>query len=254
MRETTTSRHRALHMPSSPELSIIVPAFNEARRLARTLPRIVAYGTSRGAPFEVIVVDDGSSDDTLQFTRDFASEHVRAEALPTNRGKGAAVRAGILASRGAKVLSSDADLSKPIEDVERLETHLGDVAVAVGSRRLAGAEILEEQPAYRRVMGAMFRWLVQSAGVRGIRDTQCGFKLLRGDVARDVFQDMLTDGFAFDVELIWLARKRGHTVREVAVRWSDDRASRVRVWIDPAKMFFEVLAFRWKHWRRDRTA
>lgn len=239
-------------MPPPPELSIVIPAFNEARRLARTLPRIVAYGAARGITFEVIVVDDGSSDDTLRFARTFAAEQVRAEALPANRGKGAAVRAGILASRGRRVLISDADLSTPIEDVEKLEPHLDQVAVAVGSRRLAGAEILEEQPAYRRFMGAVFRWLVQSAGVRGIRDTQCGFKLLDGDIARDLFRDLVTDGFAFDVELIWLARRRGHAVREVAVRWSDDRASRVRVWIDPAKMFFEVLAFRWKHWRRSR--
>ncbi len=236
----------------SPEISIVVPAFNEVRRLERTLPRIVSYCVSRAETFEVIVVDDGSTDGTFSFARDFDPENVRAASLPINRGKGAALRKGVENTRGRLVLITDADLSTPIEDIEHLEAHLAEAPVVIGSRRLAGAQILEEQPAYRRFMGWVFRTLVQSAGVRGIRDTQCGFKLLQGDVARDLFKDLVTDGFAFDVELIWLARRRGHNVREVAIRWSDDRASRVRVLIDPAKMFLEVLSFRLKHWKRSR--
>ena len=167
--------------------------------------------------------------------------------LPENQGKGAAVRSGVLASRGAHVLLSDADFSTPIEDLTRLEPLLAEAPVVLGSRAVAGANITLRQPFYRECMGKVFNKILRLFGIWGINDTQCGFKLLDGEVGRNIFSHMVTPGFAFDVELVWLAQRLGHRVLEAGVTWEDSPTSRVQPLTDPPRMLLEILRFRWLH-------
>jgi dolichyl-phosphate beta-glucosyltransferase len=242
-----TARHR-------PTLSVIVPAYDEATRIAPTLHRICAYLEARPEPYEVIVVDDGSRDATRAIVTGVAARapRVRLLALARNRGKGAAVRAGVLASRGDEVLFTDADLSTPIEELARLRAALAAGAdLAIGSRAAPG-DVLRRQPRRRRLQGRAFRLVVAALGFRSIarlRDTQCGFKLLRGDVARRLFAQLTLTGFAFDVELLALAHPR-HRVAEIAVAWRHADGSKVRPGVDALRMVRDLahLRLRWA-WR-----
>jgi dolichyl-phosphate beta-glucosyltransferase len=230
-----------------PQLSIIIPAYNEEPRLAHSLEKALSWLADHDQDFEIIVVDDGSTDATVAVAHGFADRGIRVLSLPRNQGKGAAVRQGILASDGQRVLISDADFSTPIEDLARLESRLGEAPVVLGSRAVAGARVTRRQPLYREFMGKTFNKILRLFGVRGINDTQCGFKLLDGDVARTLFSCIITPGFAFDVELVWLAQRLGHRVVEVGVTWEDSPASRVQPLTDPPKMILEILLFRWHH-------
>lgn len=234
----------------SPALSVVIPAYNEASRLGPTLDRVTEYLRGRGGESEVLVVDDGSTDDTPARVASYPDPIVRLVRQPANRGKGAALRRGVEESRGARVLLCDADLSTPIEDVERLAARLDDGAdVAIGSRAAPGADVQRHQPLYRELMGKTFNRIIRLLGVRGLRDTQCGFKLLDGEVARRLFRHLRTEGFAFDVELVWLARRHGHRVDEVGVRWVDSPDSRVHAFYDSVRMLRDVLLMRWRHRR-----
>jgi len=231
------------------ELSVVIPAYDEAERLRPSLERIVAYLGERGSEYEVLVVDDGSTDATAEVAAAFDGVGVRVLRQPRNLGKGAAVRRGVLASRGRRVLVTDADLSTPIEAVERLEAELGGADVVLGSRAVEGADVQVRQPLYRELMGKTFNLIIRILGVRGFKDTQCGFKLVDGDVARRLFEDMVIDRFAFDVELVWLACRQSLRVVEVGVPWVDSPRSRVHPIFDSARMFRDVLTFRFHHWR-----
>lgn len=227
-----------------PDLSVVIPAYNEALRLGSSLAAIVAYLRRRGGDFEILVVDDGSRDATAQVATELAADGVRLLVLPENRGKGAALRAGVLATTGELVLLCDADLSTPIEDLERLAARLADADVAFGSRVIEGARIERHQPFYREAMGKAFNLLIRLLGFRGLHDTQCGFKLLRGPAARELFGAMRIDRFAYDVELLALARRRGLRVVEVGVTWADSTGSRVRPLRDAFGMLRDVVALR----------
>jgi len=200
----------------------------------------------------VVVVDDGSADATAEVAAGFAPRGVVVHRLETNRGKGAALKAGVARTRGRRVLLTDADLSTPIEDLPRLEARLGEAAVVLGSRAVAGSEITRRQPIYRELMGKVFNRLIRLAGVRGLSDTQCGFKLLEGEAARRLFAEMTVERFAFDVELVWLARRRGLEVREVGVRWENSPDSRVDPVRDSLRMLWDVARLRLR--RRERRA
>lgn len=235
-----------------PQLSVVVPAFNEAARLGPTLDRLAAFARELPGGAEVVVVDDGSTDGTSDIAalRDLqGAPWLRWIRLPANRGKGAALRAGVLASCGAEVLLCDADLSTPIEEYARLRPHLAEAALVLGSRGLVESRIERRQPRYRELMGRMFNLVVRAVAVGGIRDTQCGFKLLRGEVARQLFGRLRVDRFAYDVELIWLARRRGFAVAEVGVTWIDSPASSVHALRDSARMLADILRIRWIHRR-----
>lgn len=234
-----------------PALSVVIPAYNEEKRLRPSLEKVLGFlearRVERGDEFELLVVDDGSSDATATEALAFADRGVRVLALDRNQGKGAALRRGVLESLGEAVLISDADLSTPIEDVAKLEPHLDRAPVVLGSRAVADSDVALHQPLYREIMGKTFNLMIRLLGVGGIHDTQCGFKLLRGDVARSVFERMVTPGFAFDVEMVWLARRMGHEVAEVGVTWRNAPGSSVNPLLDPPKMLLEILRFRWKH-------
>jgi len=237
----------AYNAPAVMDLSIIIPAYNEAARLGPTLERILAYRSGRGLACEVRVVDDGSTDETAEVVAAFADRGVDLYRQDQNRGKGAALRAGVLASRGDRVLLVDADLSTPIEDLERLEPHLTEAQVVLGSRAVPGANVTLHQPFYRELMGRIFNRLIRILGVRGFQDTQCGFKLLDGEAARRLFADLKTDRFAYDVELVWLARRYGYQVAEVGVTWANSPRSSVDPLKDSARMIWDVLVMRLRH-------
>lgn len=230
----------------SADLSVVIPAFNEARRLGPTLDRVAT--ALAGRDHEIVVVDDGSSDGTVGLARAHGAPYLRVIELGTNRGKGAAIRRGVLASSGRRVLLSDADLSTPIEALADLEAALDrGAALAIGSRAVESADVQVRQPFYRELMGKTFNRLIRLTGVRGFRDTQCGFKLVDGEVGRDLFARMKVDRFAFDVELIWLALRLGHRVEEVGVPWVNSADSRVHPIFDSANMLRDVLRIRWLH-------
>jgi|HubBroStandDraft_3_1064219.scaffolds.fasta_scaffold16989_2 dolichyl-phosphate beta-glucosyltransferase len=229
------------------ELSVVVPAYNEARRLGPGLRRASDYLAGRGIAHELLVVDDGSRDQTVAVAEGFPG--VRVLRHERNRGKGAAVRTGVLASRGERVLVSDADFSTPIEELEKLEPRLAEAELVVGSRGVAGADVRQHQPAYRELMGKTFNRLVRLLGIRGLRDTQCGFKLVRGDVGRSLCAELTIEGFAYDVELIWLAQRRGYRVIETGVVWSNSADSRVDPLFSSLAMIRDVLRIRFRHRR-----
>lgn len=236
------------------ELSVVIPAYNEGRRLVPTLERILGYLRSHEGSFEVLVVDDGSADETAEVVRSFEAPEVCLVRHTVNRGKGAALRTGALASQGERVLLTDADLSTPIEELDRLTPHLATADLVLGSRAVAGADVTVHQAPYRELMGKTFNLLIRLLGIRGISDTQCGFKLLTGEAARRLFAELTIDRFAYDVELVWLARRHGFRVVEVGVSWADSPDSRVHPLFDSVHMLFDVLRFRLHHRRRGRGA
>jgi dolichyl-phosphate beta-glucosyltransferase len=208
-------------------LSVVVPAYNEARRLPATLASVRTYLRDVDREHEIVVVDDGSTDTTAEVAR-AARDDVRVLRHEPNRGKGCAVRRGMLAATGARRLMTDADLSTPIEELAKLEAEIErGFDVAIGSRAVAGAVIEVHQSAYREAMGRLFNRLVQALLLPGLCDTQCGFKLFTARAAEEAFSSCRLDGFSFDVEALYVARRRGLRVAEVPVVWRNDTASRV---------------------------
>lgn len=229
-----TARDPSTEKPELPpvSLSVVVPAYNEAARLTRTLNATADFLDGRGAHYEILVVDDGSSDSTLAVARDWAAK--RSPGMGTlqilhydgNCGKGYAVRYGILRAQGNQVLFMDADLATPIGEIVKLEAAIGQkqegtqVSFAIGSRDVKSSQLLVRQPFYREAAGRLFNKIVQTLATPGIHDTQCGFKLLTREAARDIFSRCTLDGFSFDVEALYIARRLGYAIAEVPVRWA----------------------------------
>lgn len=228
-------------------VSVIVPAYNEESRIPPTLERLCEYLKNHFREFEIIVVDDGSADNTAAVvnTLSLELEGLKLIRYGKNMGKGYAVRKGVLSSVGALVLMCDADLSTPIEELEKLRTFIeGGFDIAIGSRGLRESDIIVRQPWYREGMGKIFNMLVKTLVFGGIRDTQCGFKLFKGEIARNLFANSFINGFSFDVEIIFLARKKGYRIKEEPVKWLNSPNSKVRLITDPARMFLELLKIR----------
>jgi len=219
------------HPDKIPELSIIIPAYNEARRLPGTLDRIESYLTDRRLNAEVIVVDDGSTDPTADVVRRRATAWpaLRLVSAPRNSGKGSAVQRGMAAASGGYRLFTDADLSVPIEELDKLlgPLHNG-AAVAIASRGLRDSDVQLHQPWYRETMGKAFNFLVRLFVLSGVHDTQCGFKAFTAESAQRVFPPLQTPGFGFDVEVLYRARQAGYKIAEVPTRWINSPATTVR--------------------------
>ena len=236
--------------------SLVVPAFDERGRIERAISEIAIWrrGNPGGWDWEVIVVDDGSSDGTAEAARRAAErENLPIELIrhPKNRGKGAAIRTGVLASSGDPLLVSDTDLSTPLAEWVKLAERLPTHPVAIGSRAIDEELVRKRQPFYRQFMGKTFNAFVRLIAVPGIRDTQCGFKLFRGHVARDLFSRARIDRFAYDVEILYLARRDGLAIAEVPVLWFNSPESKVSVVRDSLRMLRDLARIRWIH--RDRA-
>lgn len=228
-------------------LSVIIPAYNEESRIGPTLERLIFYLTATSRKFEIIVVDDGSSDNTSSTVKKLGAglNGIRLIHYDKNRGKGYAIRKGVLSSQGDLVLISDADLSTPIEEFEKLDVFIKkDFDIAIGSRGLDDSDIKVRQPWYRERMGKTFNAFVQLLIFSGIQDTQCGFKLFKGEVARTLFKRSYIDGFGFDVEILFSAKNAGYSIKEVPVIWFNSPLSRVRLVADPMKMFLDLIRIR----------
>jgi dolichyl-phosphate beta-glucosyltransferase len=237
-------------MRPQPDLSIVIPAYNEEARLTPTLRDYQAYCRASGRAAEIIVVDDGSLDTTSVVVERFAADHpeVRLIRLAENRGKGYAVRTGVVNARGKLVLFADADGATPLEEIERLEAALREGAdVAIGSRAVEAAGVRVNARVYRRLMGRIFHRLVETLTVRGVHDTQCGFKLFRGVVAQDLFSRMRMRGFSFDVEVLMMAQRRGYRIAEVPVNWTHQPGSKVNLVTDSALMVRDLFVIRGRY-------
>ena len=238
----------------NPSLSIVVPVYKEATRLPASLERIWAFiRNAQGLTVEVIFVDDGSPDDSTAVISVFAEKNrvpnFRQIRYTPNRGKGYAVKTGILAATGDLILMTDTDLSTPLEDFSKLKAALDAGAdIACGSRAVAGAHIGVKPPLRRRLSSRVFNLLVRMAGVHGIRDTQCGFKLFRTAAAKRVFETLRTERFAFDVEMIATARKLGYKLVEVPVNWDYSDNSTVRLLSSGSRMLFDILLIAARRW------
>ena len=206
-------------------LSVVVPAHNEAHRLGASLARLLEWLPAHVQSFEIVVVDDGSTDGTADVARAAADPRVRLVVRDQRGGKGAAVRSGIETARLEWTLVVDADLSIPIEELARLEPRAADHQIVIGSKWSEGAET--SYPPLRRLLSLLSRWVVAVFVVPGFKDTQCGFKLFRTDVARSLFACQLLTGYGFDFEILYLARRFGYAVAEVAIRCKHTQGGQV---------------------------
>ncbi len=235
------------------DLSIIIPAYNEESRLPKTLDSIVAYLLARPYQAEILVVDDGSSDKTSEIVGAFQKNYpgLRLVSNPGNRGKGYSVRHGMLEARGEIALFTDADLSTPIDEADKLLAALKEQGydAAIGSRAVDRSLIEVHQSAIREQAGIFFNGLVRWIAGIEFSDTQCGFKAFRRERARIIFEQQRVERFGFDPEILFLAKRNGLRVAEVPVRWSHDAATKVNVAADGSQMFVELLSIRWNAMR-----
>lgn len=235
------------------DLSVIVPAYNEEHRLPPTLDRLHAFLSTQPLRYEIVIVDDGSKDRTCEVVEAAMTRipNLRLVRQNPNRGKGAAVRRGMLAARGQIRVMCDADCSMPPEQLPRLLAPIiaCKAEIAIGSRYAEGAKTDVKQPIYRVLWSRLCNKVIQRSLVPGIRDTQCGFKAFTAEAARDLFKRGKIDGWAFDLEILALARRRGFAIEEVGVEWKDDNRSRVNPLKDMWKVIREALTIR-KNLRR----
>ena len=238
--------------PTSPEscpfLSVVIPAYNEGGRIADTLGRAIDYLGTQGYTWDILVVDDGSTDDTAQVVGEISGSDSPIKLLSiAHGGKGWAVRHGMLQAKGEFRFLCDADLSMPIEQVKRfLPPAQEEFDIAIGSRELPGARRIGE-PSRRHLMGRVFNRLVRLAVLPGISDTQCGFKCFRGSIVEGLFGSQKLSGFAFDVEVLYLARRQRLSIVEVPIDWHYRSLSRVRPFRDSLSMALDITKIRWNH-------
>jgi glycosyltransferase involved in cell wall biosynthesis len=245
------SNHQTLPPgPDGPFLSIIIPAYNEESRIVDTLGKVVDYLGSQTYTWELVVVDDGSTDNTASLVRPFAQDHSGVELVRVaHGGKGWAVNQGMLWTKGEYRFLCDADLSMPIEHLSRfLSPSNPPFDVAIGSREAPGARRIGE-PHRRHFMGRAYNLLVRLLAVSGLADTQCGFKCFSAEAAQDLFRLQKLHGFAFDVEILFLARKRGYRIREVPIDWYYRSQSKVRPFKDSLTMSRDIIKVRWHYFR-----
>jgi len=238
-------------------LSIVIPAYNEEERIGQTLRRIREYLARQDYAAEIIVVDDGSRDRTAETAADAlrGMKNGRIIKRSKNIGKGCSVREGVLQSQGELILFTDADLSTPIKELDRFVHWIREgFDVIIGSRAYPESDIQVRQKYFRELMGKTFNAFVRLLLVKGIPDTQCGFKLFRGDVARRIFPLVKTKGFSFDVEVLYLCRLSEYKIKQVPVCWRNCPPSRVRIVKSSVQMFLELVKIRRRYKKMDRIS
>lgn len=237
-------------------ISVVIPAYNEALRLPRYLSSIIAYFELQGIDYEIIVVDDGSTDATTAVVERVMSENVRVRLirLPRNHGKGHAVKTGMLQARGSLRLFADADGATPIAELERLRTAIKAGAdIAIASRSLHDDSCHVAAKLHRKMIGSVFSMIVRLLSVKGISDTQCGFKLFTAEAAQAIFPLQRIDGFGFDVEILFIGKHKGYRIAEVPVNWTDVAGSKVKLVRDSCRMLLDVLTIGFTYARRYRS-
>jgi glycosyltransferase involved in cell wall biosynthesis len=234
-------------MMATPRLSIVIPAYNESTRIERTLQRVMECVDRQGWDAEVLVVDDGSVDGTVEIVRRWMERNPRLYLVQNdgNRGKGYSVRNGLLQAAGEVVMFTDADLSAPMEEAERLMAAIvAGADVAIGSRWMDRTRQTQHQPMYRRFFGRCFNWVTRTVMGLPFKDTQCGFKAFKRTAAQVIFRLQRIERWGFDPEILFIARKLGYDIREVAVTWGHDERSRMSYLKDGMKMLEEIAAIR----------
>jgi dolichyl-phosphate beta-glucosyltransferase len=228
-------------------LSLIIPTYNEEEIIGSTLKTAVQYLDKGVYSYEIIVVCDGCRDNTASLAQEAAKKNSNIKVINRriNRGKGFSVKEGVLSAHGSYIIFTDADLSTPIDEINKLIKMFEEgYAVVIGSRALVESDVQIHQPWYREGMGKIFNILVQALAVRGIKDTQCGFKGFRKDVAEKIFPLQTINGFGFDVELLYLAKKHSYTIKEIPVRWLNRAASKVNPLTHSSQMFLDLIRIR----------
>jgi dolichyl-phosphate beta-glucosyltransferase len=231
-------------------ISIVIPAYNEAERIGPTIETIQDYFRKKSQSFDILVVNDGSKDNTGNIVANRARERRNITLLESsvNQGKGASVKKGMIHAASDLILLTDADLSTPIEEFEKLFPWIQNgYDIVIGSRGMKKSEIILKQPWHRRIMGKAFNLLVRMLIVNDFCDTQCGFKLFRHEAAKRIFGASKIDGFAFDVEVLFIAKKMGYRTMEVPVKWIDSPHSKVNPLRDPVKMLLDLLRIKMLH-------
>jgi glycosyltransferase involved in cell wall biosynthesis len=233
-----------------PLLSIIIPAHNEEHRISASLKKVLDFLRTQTYEAEILVVENGSQDRTAEIVEENAGRHPNLHLLrETRAGKGLAVRRGMLEARGEYRFICDADLSMPIEEINRfIPPQITDFDIAIASREVPGA-IRYDEPPYRHLIGRGFNLLVRVLTVPGIQDTQCGFKCFRSTVVNDLFETQILDGWTFDVEVLFIAMKRGYRIVEIPIPWYYNPGSRIRLFHDTINMFTDLFRIR-LNWRR----
>jgi len=230
---------------TTPFLSIIIPARNEETRLPDTLEQVVGFINTQTFPAEVLVVENGSQDRTLEIAQDYARRYPFVRVLQSEQpGKGRAVRLGILAAQGEYRFMCDADLSMPIAEVTRfLPPALVGCDIAIASREAPGA-VRYNEPHYRHLVGRVYNWMIRILTLPGLQDTQCGFKCFRGDIVEELFACQTLGGWAFDVEVLFIARRRGYRILEIPIPWYYNAHSKISVVRDSFRMGMDLLTIR----------
>lgn len=228
-----------------PFLSIIIPAHNEANRLPGTLEQVFAFLAKQSFSSEVIVVENGSKDRTYELAQGFAKQHQNLRVIQNDqRGKGLAIQRGVHDAKGEYVFLCDADLSMPVEEIKKfIPPQLNNVEVAIGSREAPGA-VRYDEPYYRHITGRVFNTLIRLLVLPTLQDTQCGFKCIRSEVARDIFRYQTLTGWAFDVELLYIARLHRYQIVEIPIDWYFNADSKISVLRDSLRMFLDLLLIR----------
>jgi dolichyl-phosphate beta-glucosyltransferase len=237
---------------ASPRLIIIIPAYNESVRIIDSLTAIGLYIEKQNYQCKVLVVDDGSKDSTLSICRKFAQKHpwMQIISYTRNKGKGHAVRVGILHSSADFFLICDADLATPIDELDGFWQYIDEGAdIVIASRPIKGSHLVKRQPLYREMAGRAFNHVIRMMAVHDIADTQCGFKLFRGSVAKKIFSKCEIDGWSFDIEVLYIAQKLGFCIKEAAVHWYHRSGSKIQFLRDGIRMLRDVNRIRKLHHR-----
>ena len=228
-----------------PFLSIVIPAHNEESRLPGSLEQVLLFLRQQPYTSELIVVENGSTDRTFEIAQRYAKEHENLLVVQNEtRGKGRAIQRGVKEAQGEYIFMCDADLSMPIEEVSKfIPPHLQNADIAIGSREAPGS-VRYNEPSYRHFTGRVFNTLIRWLVLPGLQDTQCGFKCIRADVARDIFPYQTLMGWAFDVELLYIARRHGYNLVEIPIDWYFNADSKISVFRDSLRMFLDLLWIR----------
>ncbi len=228
------------------QISVVIPAYNEEKKLEPSLQRITEYLEKNFKDYEVLLIDDGSKDTTVEIANKFKEKKVKIIQNPKNMGKGFSVKLGMINAKYDPILFSDADLATPIEETEKfLATIQKGYDVVVASRNIEGAKITVEQPKYRQVLGKAFPLIVKNMILPDFKDTQCGFKMFKKNAARKIFPRQTIQRWAFDVEVMFIAKKLGYKIKELPVTWTDKGDSKLSPVKDSLKMFNEILKIKY---------